>query len=593
MVLSSYRGSTSHLNCAHNGEGLSIAAPSSGNRVLHAGEYGDCETMDRLDTSVLIVGAGPAGLASAIELGGRGIACLVVEKNERVGFAPRAKTTHTRTREHLRRWGIAQKLADASPFGIDYPSNVIFVTRLAGHQLAKFENAFHCSPKRNHLYSEHAQWIPQYKLEDVLQEHAQSLSSVTLKFNTEFLTCSQNDEEVQSRVRNVETGEEYEVHSEYLIGADGARSVVRDVIGAKLEGVYGLSRNYNIVFRAPELAQAHSHGQAIMYWQVNPDAPSLIGPMDSGDRWFFMPTGVPKDFTLSKSEAVDFIKKSTGIDTPIEILSSDEWVASRFIADKYREARVFLAGDACHLHPPFGGYGMNMGIADSVDIGWKLAAVIKGWGGASLLDTYTEERRAVHQFVIDEAVANHALLGNQLWQEGLEDPGQAGDALRAVVREKIVSAKTREFHSLGVVLGYRYKSDTIIEGAGTDNETQQSLEYRPSATPGSLAPHMWLPDGSSLYDHFGDNFTLIALGSDQADLQILTDLADKSGVPTKILTLGHPKLLQLYETRYVLIRPDQHVAWRGDSLPDPSVFEIISGNLSRQSSYQKCEDPAV
>ena len=162
-------------------------------------------------------------------------------------------------------------------------------------------------------------------------------------------------------------------------------------------------------------------GPAVMYWQVNADCPSLIGPMDVGDIWFFLPSSIGKDVTFTDEEAVEAIRKSTGIDLPYEVLSSDEWVASRLLADSYRTQRVFLAGDACHLHPPFGGYGMNMGVADGVDLGWKLAAVLQGWGGAKLLDSYVKERRPVHQFVMDEAVANHATLGNDLWQDGMED----------------------------------------------------------------------------------------------------------------------------------------------------------------------------
>ena len=146
---------------------------------------------------------------------------------------------------------------------------------------------------------------------------------------------------------------------------------------------------------------------------MNNDLPSLIGPMDKGDLWFFMPSGIPQGKTFSNDEAVAAIKEATGIDLPYEILSSDEWVASRLLADRYRDGRVFLSGDASHLHPPFGGFGMNMGISDSVDLGWKLAAVIQGWGGPALLDSFEAERRPAHEFVMDEAESNHATLPNQ------------------------------------------------------------------------------------------------------------------------------------------------------------------------------------
>jgi 2-polyprenyl-6-methoxyphenol hydroxylase-like FAD-dependent oxidoreductase len=521
-----------------------------------------------IDKRVLIVGAGPTGLALAIELGHRGVPCLLVERNPRVGYAPRAKTTNVRTREHMRRWGIADKLRAASPLGPYYPSNVLFVTRLAGHELARFENAMYCAPGKNPAYSEHAQWIPQYTVEEVMREHAQSLPSVEIRFNCEMQSFEQDDRQVRARVWDAAHDVAFEVHCDFLVGADGARSRVREAIGAKMSGTYGLSRNYNVVFKAPGLAQAHKHGPAIMYWQVNPDVPSLIGPMDRGDTWFFMPTGVAVGVKFEAAHSPDLIRKATGIDLNYEVLSHDEWVASRLLADRYRDRRVFLAGDACHLHPPFGGYGMNMGVADGVDLGWKLAAVEQGWGGARLLDSYEAERRGVHDFVMDEAVSNHATLGNHLWCEGLEDDDDRGASLRSQVGARVAEAKLREFNTLGVVLGYRYETSPTIVPDGTPPPAQDFLNYVPSARPGCLAPHAWLHDGSSIYDHFGQGFTLLATGGvTDSELEEAKLAARDSNVPLTVIQPGEPALPDLYRARLTLIRPDQHVAWRADEWP--------------------------
>ena len=538
------------------------------------------------NTSVLIIGAGPAGLAAAIELGSRNVRCIVVERNDRVGYAPRAKTTHVRTREHFRRWGIAHKLAEASPFGIDYPTTVHFITRLAGYPLHKIENSFYCDPKKTDLYSEHAQWIPQYKLEEVLRAHAQSLPGVDIRFDCEFQVCSQDENGVRSTLKNLKTGDEFQIDSEYLIGADGARSKVRDIIGAKLEGVYGLSRNYNIVFKAPGLAEAHPHGPGNMYWQVNTDAPSLIGPMDTGDRWFFMPTGLAGDRKLSNEEAVDLIKRATGIDLPYEVLSSDEWVASRFIADKCREGRVFLAGDACHLHPPFGGFGMILGIADAIDAGWKIAAVLQGWAGPALLDSYALERRPMHDQVVNEAVKNHSVLSNELVREGLEDDTPEGAAAREALGKVIAETKTREFRALGIVKGYRLENSPVIAyGAETDPQPL-SLEYAPSAAPGRVAPHIWLADGRSLYDLFGVGFTLLAVGDVSAgELNAVRIDAASTGTPLDIIDPDDDRLPALYEARLTLIRPDQHVAWRGDKWPGPQLLRQVTGRMQGSMAF--------
>ena len=519
------------------------------------------------------------GLALAIELGHRSIPCIVIERNDRVGHAPRAKNTNVRTREHLRRWGIADKLRAASPLGVDYPSNVLFVTRLNGHLLTRIENALYCAPGKNPLYSEHAQWIPQYAVEEVLRAHAQSLPSVTLRFSCELVSFEQSDEGVVAQVGDaLVDGNTFSVDSDYLVGADGARSTVRTAIGATMSGSYGLSRNSNVVFRAPGLAQAHGHGPAIMYWQINGDVPSLIGPMDRGDIWYFMPTHVRDKVTHEEAPAL--IRRATGIDIPVEVLSTDEWVASRLIADSYRDRRVFLAGDACHLHPPFGGYGMNMGIADGVDLGWKIAAVLQGWGGPALLDSYEMERRPVHEFVMDEAVANHALLGNQLWQPGLEDATDAGARMRSEVGARIQAAKQREFNTLGVMLGYRYESSPVIEFENTDPPAHDYLNYVPTARPGSLAPHVWLHDGSSLYDHFGTGFTLLAThDADAGSLERARASAHSAGVPLTVLQPQERVIKDLYQARYTLIRPDQHVAWRSNRWPEhpEPLFARICG----------------
>lgn len=525
---------------------------------------------DVAEYQVVIVGAGPAGLALAIELGSRGVRCLLAERNDRVGYAPRAKTTNVRTRTHLRRWGIADRLAEASPFGVDYPSNVVFVTRLAGPELTRIGNAFNAAPAHDPRYPEHGQWIPQYKLEQVLRAHVATLDSVDVRFNTELLGMEQTDAGVRVALRDLAGDGPFTVGAAFLVGADGARSRVRDVIGATMSGAYGLSHNYNIIFRAPGLAAAHRHGPAIMYWQVNGDVPSLIGPMDRDDVWFFMPTGVPEDTRLSDDEARALIARSTGIDLPYEILSSDRWAASRLLADKYREGRVFLVGDACHLHPPFGGYGMNMGVADGVDLGWKLAAVLQGWGGDALLDSYAAERRPVHQFVMDEAEANHAVVANQLWAPGLDDDTAEGADMRRDAGGRIRAAKTREFHTLGAVLGSCYADSPAVvgedgggkRGAATDDATADAGTYDPSSRPGCLAPHAWLSDTVSLYDLFGPGFTLLARGEDE-DTRAAARQAEGLGIPLAVVVLPVEVSRALYPAPLTLVRPDQHVCWRG------------------------------
>ncbi|MBN8849722.1 MULTISPECIES: FAD-dependent monooxygenase [unclassified Sphingomonas] len=517
-----------------------------------------------IDTDVVVVGAGPVGLAAAIELGTRGVRVLLAERNERVGVAPRAKTTNVRTRTHLRRWGIADRLAAEAPFGIDYPNNMVFVTRLGpdGHELARFADAFNASPERDPRYPEHGQWVPQYRLEKVLLEKVRELPGVDVRLNTEFVTAEQDADGVTATLRAV-GGEEFQVRAAYLIGADGARSAIRDLIGARMEGQHGLSHHYNIIFRAPGMAAAHDFGPAAIYWQIGKHGFSAVGPMDKGDLWFFAPGGAKPGQSLLPEEAAALIRERTGIDLDFEVVSADTWSAHDLLADHYADRRIILAGDACHLHPPAGGYGMNMGVGDGIDLGWKIAATLQGWGGPALIDSYEAERRPVHRKVIDEAMANYAIYVAPP-PPGIEEATAEGDAIRARVGAGVQASKAREFATLGTVLGLCYESPLIAREDGPVPE-HDSQVYTPSARPGCLAPHAWLPDGRSLYDLFGQGFSLVvATDADAAEIDKAVAEARALGVPLAVVRPDGVDIAALYEARLALVRPDQHVAWRGD-----------------------------
>jgi 2-polyprenyl-6-methoxyphenol hydroxylase-like FAD-dependent oxidoreductase len=521
-----------------------------------------------MDCDVLIVGAGPAGLAAAIEMGRAGLRCIVIERNDRVGYAPRAKTTNVRTCEHLRRWGIVKALRAKAPLGVDYPSDIVFATRLTGYPLAKIDNAFFCAPARNPLYAAHAQWVPQYKLEETLRDHVLSMPHLQLCFRTTLESIRQNetDKAVYATVLDAAHDRRYGITARFLVGADGAHSTVRKLLGIEMEGVGALARHRMMIFRQPGLTAMHALPPAVMYWLLNQEVPSVMGPMDVDDKWYFSFTPKTDD-----DDPVEMLKKATGLPLTPEVLSSGDWTAYQQIAQRYRERSVFLIGDACHLHPPFGGYGMNLGVGDAVDLGWKMAAVVNGWGGAALLDSYESERRPVHQRIIEEAVINHAQSSLQLSVDGLEQPGAEGDAIRAEAGPRIADTKLREFRTLGVVLGYRYVASPINIDDGSEPPPEHFSHYTPSAHPGCRAPHMWLAEKNqfepSLFDRFGPGFTLLITEGSEGDGAALAAVADSIGLPLKILNEAGSALKALYGARFAVIRPDQHVAWRGDRLP--------------------------
>ena len=531
---------------------------------------------------VVVIGAGPVGLATMIELSQRGIRCLLVERNERVGAAPRAKTCNVRTCEHLRRWGIAGQLRARAPFGIDYPSNIVFATRLAGKLLARFENAFYCKPGRHDFYAEHAQWIPQYKLEETLLAHVNTFPCAQLRFNTEATELEQNEDSVTLTLKTA-AGIEH-VKSRYVVAADGAGSHIRTALDIRMSGVGALSKHRMMIFRSPELEHQHALGPAVAYWLINGDTPSAMGPMDDGGRWYFGFT--PRDG--EDGDALAALRRASGLDVEPEVLSVGDWTAWQLVADRYRTGRVFLAGDACHLHPPYGGYGMNLGIGDAVDIGWKLAAVLQGWGGDVLLDSYETERRPVHLRTIEEAVFNHTNSSGSLLLEGIEDDGPHGDEIRRTAGDRIRATKQREFDTLGVVIGYRYENSPVIVEDGNAPPAHYR-DYVPSAAPGGRAPHLWLTQGEStaqgnaLYDHFGAGFTLLITTGDEAAAAPLLAAAKARHIPLTALAIEDPELHRLYEKRFVLIRPDQHVAWRADQIVDDvdALLTIVTGAYSQ------------
>ena len=339
-----------------------------------------------------------------------------------------------------------------------------------------------------------------------------------------------------------------------------------------------MAQHYNVILRIHELAANPPAHRAIMYWVVNPQSPSVLSPLDGADTWAFgmsLPPGVDK---ISDAEVVRRVHAAIGRPVDVEFLERDLWAAHRLIADRYRDRRAFLAGDACHLHPPFGGYGMNLGIADGVDLGWKLAAVVAGWAGDALLASYEHERRPVHMRTIAEAVETYRVLSDHLQRENLDAETPAGARARADVETDIRAAKTREFKTLGVVLGSRYENSPIVVADDSVPPAEHHADYQPSAHPGCLAPHAWLEDGSSLYDHFGSGFSLLLLEDSGAALaQQFAAAADAAGVPLKILDLRRAALAELYAAPLALIRPDQYVAWRGSKANAEAIIDTVRG----------------
>ncbi|MGR6913869.1 FAD-dependent monooxygenase [[Actinomadura] parvosata] len=481
---------------------------------------------------VLIAGGGPVGLATAVELAHHGVRCLVVEPRETVSWLrPRAKTTSARSMELLRRWGLAETLRSRAPLAVSWSDEAVFVTGLLGREITRIGGCFGLDLVGSDLAAEPGQQVPQPLVEEVLRE------AVGDALLTGWQVAGLQEDADGVTVRITSGDEEREVRAQYVVGCDGPRSVTRAAIGSKYEGRQDERPNFNVVFRAPGLAERMPHGPAVHYWVLNPAQPGMLGRLDLKDTWWCIAQGVRAE----DADPVQLIRNLAGADIDVEILATDPWTARMLLADRYATDRVFLAGDAAHQNPPYGGHGFNTGIGDAVNIGWKLAAVLHGWAPASLLATYESERRPVAADTIEEAARNMATLAPELADPALMGDDAEFEKVRPAVAEAVLRTKDSEFHSLDLVLGYTYAGSSIV-----------------SSGAGERLPHRWLAPGESLYDRLGPAFSLVGDQRSPGAAVVVAEAAEL-GVPLRVVDLpGEP---------LALVRPDQHVAWRGG---DPS-----------------------
>jgi 2-polyprenyl-6-methoxyphenol hydroxylase-like FAD-dependent oxidoreductase len=517
-------------------------------------------------TPVLIVGGGPVGLALACELGWRGIACTLIEQGDGTILTPKMNEVNIRTMEFARRWGIAEAV-HACPFPPDYPLDVAFVTSLSGYELGRLPRP----PRMSEAPGPHSpmrlQVCSQMWFDPILQNFARTFAHVGLRYRTRLESFEQSDHQVRAEVIDLERGRREFIDADYLVGCDGANSLVRRSLGIRLEGET-LGYPVHMYFRAPHLLETCGRQPATFFVAVDRGGAwsnvRIIDPANA--MWRLMVLDAGPGLTPEAVDREAYLRRALGLTLQVEWLGTSIWTRRSAVAERYSSGRVFLAGDAVHQLSPTGGLGMNTGIADAVDLGWKLAATLSGWGGDGLLSSYDDERRPIGTRNVRMSAAFHS--EEKKYRRGIpviEDDTPAGAQARTRLGEALVRDVGRSFRAVGLQIGYRYEDSRICiaeDSPGPDDPE----DYVASASTGSRAPHAWLRDGRSTLDLYGPGFTLLRLGANSPDVSALESAAAARGVPFETIAMDDPAVMELYQRHLVLVRPDGHVAWRGDDL---------------------------
>ncbi len=532
-----------------------------------------------MQVPVAIVGGGPVGMVLAMNLAAFEVPSLLVNIEPTSRWHPKGSTHNARTMEHYRRLGISRELRQLG-LPRDHPTDVGYFTTLNGWELARILMPSEREKMAAVADATATDQVPeplfrcnQMYVEAHLFRHVQALPLVEVRIGWRCVDISEGSERIGVVIENVESGEREDIACSFLAGCDGGHSMVRRHLGISYSGEvpaeqsYGSGATVSTYLRAPDLYRIISHARCWQYWIVNSNVRSNLVALD-GEGEFTVNTKLrnPDDEPDPKLIA-GLIRQCVGENVDITFLGHWPWTAGQaLVADRFGQDRIALVGDAAHIFTPTGGFGMNTGIDDAANLGWKVAAMVGGWGGPGLLSSYEIERRPIAFRNTGMAKEFSRSVGNVPIAAELLDASPAGERARSVLGKEL-STFVEEFASIGIQLGARYDGSPIVVSDGTAPPADDPWRYQPTACPGGRAPHLFFPDQSSLFDHLGPGFTLLHLHS-EPDTEAMARAAEDRRIPFKTLKVEQAEGRELYECDLALIRPDQHVAWRGNSLPD-------------------------
>jgi 2-polyprenyl-6-methoxyphenol hydroxylase-like FAD-dependent oxidoreductase len=531
-------------------------------------------------TQVLIAGGGPVGLMLAKVLTQFGVKIMVVERNTTTTRYPKMDITNGRSMELFRRFGLADDLRKVA-VPEHHPFDVSWITSLAGHELHRFR---YPSPEQSRRLiresydgtqsREPAMRVSQVEIEPVLKAAAEASPGASVRFGWTFDDFEQDEAGVTATLRNTEDDRTERVRCDYLVGCDGGGSRVRKLLDIALDGVPRVAQFQMVHFRSEAREILQRWGIA---WHYQSPFGTLIAQNDK-DIW----TVHARQNPAAATDEVDpsaVLRKFAGAAFDHQVLVTNSWTPHLLLAQSYGRGRVFLAGDAVHQYIPTGGYGMNTGIGDAVDLGWKLAATVRGIGGPELLASYESERRPVG-LRNREASAGHTkvrLRIAQSYRNELDAALPISGERRAEISAGIAELGNAENESYGIEFGYVYHQSPIVAVEQDIEPPSDPLHYIPTTMPGARLPNTFLKDGSALFDRLGSWFTLVNFG--KSDAGPFVAAAEKAGIPLQVLNLEEPSHERVYGRDVLLVRPDQHVAWRGSENSASNAGRILAHTL--------------
>jgi 2-polyprenyl-6-methoxyphenol hydroxylase-like FAD-dependent oxidoreductase len=536
-----------------------------------------------VDTQVLIVGAGPVGLTLALDLGRRGVHCTLIERNTTSIQLPKMERCNARTMEIYRRLGIAEQVRDAG-LPRNAPMDVFLALSMADPALvqlpcpsvaqAKAEIAAHNDGGLLEPY----QLISQYTLEPLLRSIVETLPTVTVHFGCELIAFTQDATSVTAVVHRDGAPEET-IRAVYLVGCDGGSSTVRKQLGIHLQGEGNIRKLRQALFHCDDLYERIPMGRGRHYHIAEgPLFPFLI--LQDSTRHWTLHAAASND-----AEMAEIFRKAVAMPIDFEMLSVNEWTQHLLCAEHYGEGRVFVAGDAAHLVIPTGGLGMNTGVGDAIDISWKLAAMLAGWGGEQLLASYEAERRPIG--LRNVKASRGAMTGRLGWRAAyhpnIRENTPAGADTRSRIAGLFDTQQRKVTEISGIEAGYQYVNSPIVWHEPGDGPDPDNPSYLPTAWPGARLPHVWLQDGDALHDRLGPGYTLLRLGGTRADTSSLEQSFREMRAPLEVQDVPGERPRDIYQFDLLLVRPDLHVVWRGNELP-PDTAKIADLSTGRISS---------